>query len=40
MRHAAEVRSTTVVAPLVVRDARGQRTAEFRTLRREMGMPS
>jgi len=39
MRHAAEVSGTTVHAPLVVRDARGQRTAEFRTLRSEMGMP-
>ena len=39
MRHAAKVSGTTVLAPLVVRDARGQRTAEFRTLRHEMGMP-
>lgn len=39
MRHAAEVSGTTVRAPLVVRGAHGQRTAEFQTLRHEMGMP-
>jgi tRNA1Val (adenine37-N6)-methyltransferase len=39
MRHAAEVSDTTVLAPLLVRDAHGQRTAEFRALRHEMGMP-
>jgi len=39
MRHAAEVSDATVLAPLVVRDAHGQRTTEFRRLRHEMGMP-
>jgi tRNA1Val (adenine37-N6)-methyltransferase len=39
MRRASEIMSSVVLSPLVVRDANGQRTAEFRVLRQEMGMP-
>lgn len=39
IRHVAAVNACEVLPPLVVRDARGQRTEAFRTLRHEMGMP-
>jgi tRNA1Val (adenine37-N6)-methyltransferase len=39
MRQASEITATIVSRPLVVRDVNGQRTDDFRTLRREMGMP-
>jgi tRNA1Val (adenine37-N6)-methyltransferase len=39
LRRRVEVGESRVLAPLVVRDTQGQRTAEFRTLRQQMGMP-
>ncbi len=39
MRRAGEVSGSTVLPPLVVRDAHGQRTEDFRVVRRVMGMP-
>jgi len=39
MGRTAEVDDRQVLPPLIVRDARGQRTDEFRRLRAEMGMP-
>lgn len=39
LRHAALAPDCTLLPPLVVRDAHGQRTPEFRALRQRMGMP-
>ena len=40
MRHATEIDSPAAASRLVVRDASGQWTEEFRALRRRMGMPA
>lgn len=39
LRHAGEADRLSLPPSLLVRDQRGQRTAEFRALRRRMGMP-